>query len=296
MHLRPLRIGEILDGAVRLYRDNFVPFVLMTAAVYLPFYVLVYLLVGTLSPRVNLPEIASQAGGLSSLLFFFTAYPLGSGMLAYAASEHVLGRTVRVGDALRRMLGHATTLLAVVFLLVLSVSAILGTTVLLFVAPMAAGALVPGFLPGAVAIAALAAAAALVAIVLIYVRWQLFPQAVVVERLGAVASLQRSWRLTAGFGWKAFAILLLLSLLISVVQVAAVAVGTLALRFAAVGVRTEDVAGAGQLLYALIGVVLEPMRMAGMTLLYYDLRVRKEGLDLQILARDLRRGAPEVAG
>jgi hypothetical protein len=290
MDLRPLRIGEILDGAIRLYRGNFVPFFLMTAAVYLPFYVLVYLFAGNLSPGAELPEIVTRAGGLSSLLFFFTAYPLGSGMLAYAASEHVLGRGVRVGDAVRRMLRHAGTLLAVVFLLMLSLSTIVGTTVFLFVVPMAAGVLVPGVLPGAIAVAVLAAVAAFVAILLLYVRWQLFPQAVVVERMGAVAALRRSWRLTAGSGWKAFLTLLLLSLLITLVQVATVAVGALALRMAATAAAAAE---AGQLLYALVGVALEPVRMAGMTLLYYDLRVRKEGLDLQILADDLRRGASE---
>jgi hypothetical protein len=294
MDLRPLRIGEILDGAVRLYRHNFVPFLLMTAAVYLPFYALVYLLAGSVSPPADLPEIVGLAGGLSSLLFFFTAYPLGSGMLAYAASESVLGRSPRVRDALRRMLRHAGTLLAVVFLLMLALTAVIGTAVLLLVVPMAAGALVPGALPGAVAVAVLAAVAALAAILLLYVRWQLFPQAVVVEGVGAVAALRRSWRLTAGFAWKAWFALLLLTILIALVQFGTVTVGALALRLVATAAMTDDVAGAGQMLYALVGVMLEPVRMAGMTLLYYDLRVRKEGLDLQILAENLRRGAVEA--
>jgi hypothetical protein len=36
-----------------------------------------------------------------------------------------------------------------------------------------------------------------------------------------------------------------------------------------------------------ISVLLEPFKVAAMTLLYYDLRIRKEGFDLEIMAQEL---------
>jgi len=36
-----------------------------------------------------------------------------------------------------------------------------------------------------------------------------------------------------------------------------------------------------------LSVLLEPFRIAAITLLYYDFRIRKEGFDLEIMAEEL---------
>lgn len=41
----------------------------------------------------------------------------------------------------------------------------------------------------------------------------------------------------------------------------------------------------------LFGILLGPVGMAAMTLVYYDIRIRSEGLDLQILAEEMERSA-----
>jgi hypothetical protein len=294
MELRPMGAGEILDGAIRLYRDNFASLILITAAIYIPAYTVGQALTGLLPmPPGDYGQLLRFTGGFGSALLFLLGYPLGSGALAYAVSEYLLGRPVALRDVLRGVRGWLPPLAGAVGV---SAALILGivtfSMVLVLAMFLSIGlprlATQTGAAFGAT-LAVLTIGAASVPLVTIFIRWQLFPQAVVLERSGIRGALARSWSLTAGSFWRLLSTMSLLTVLVEVVRVAIAGIGVAAMTLA-FGRSLETVAWLGQSTYTLTGVVLEPVRMAAMTLIYYDLRIRREGFDLERLAAEVAKG------
>ncbi|HKW41242.1 MAG TPA: hypothetical protein VJN39_08335 [Gemmatimonadales bacterium] len=94
-------------------------------------------------------------------------------------------------------------------------------------------------------------------------------------------ALRRSWELTKGFKGKAFVLWV-------------VSFGLILLVVAAIGFLGGVVSGAVggfepvvTVLLAFIGLLLYPLLSCVFTLFYYDLRVRKEGFDLEVLSQQL---------
>jgi hypothetical protein len=103
-------------------------------------------------------------------------------------------------------------------------------------------------------------------------------QVVVLEDLAAATdALGRSWALTKGYKGKAFGLALTYFAIILVPSVAALAVA------AFVPAAETVVLVAAQV----ISFVVTPLFACVFTLFYYDLRVRKEGFDLDHLSREL---------
>ncbi|MCA1667486.1 MAG: hypothetical protein LC793_08865 [Thermomicrobia bacterium] len=126
----------------------------------------------------------------------------------------------------------------------------------------------------------------------LYVSWQLAPQAIVLEGRGARAGLARSNRLTRGAWWR-FAGLLIL---VGILQLFAAAVpGGLGFLIAGF-TSSEDLLGGGAgvvllaIVAALVDVVMTPIVVTVRTLFFSDLRLRREGFDIDLL---LQRGAAE---
>jgi hypothetical protein len=95
-------------------------------------------------------------------------------------------------------------------------------------------------------------------------------------------AMKRSKALVKGRWWSTVAVLLLVAILTGIVQ--AVFIGILA---GVVSVSGNEVAVAiadaiGQ---TASGVLTTPLSAAVLTVLYFDLRVRKEGFDLELLSR-----------
>ncbi|HWC74057.1 MAG TPA: hypothetical protein VG454_08975 [Gemmatimonadales bacterium] len=105
---------------------------------------------------------------------------------------------------------------------------------------------------------------------------------VVLEELNASSdAFGRSWDLTRGFKLKIF--------LISLVSAAVVFVPGIA-----IGLLGESLAGempvvgqAVQIVSAALPILLTPLFSCVLTLLYYDLRVRREAFDLEVLSEQL---------
>jgi hypothetical protein len=103
--------------------------------------------------------------------------------------------------------------------------------------------------------------------------------AVVVERRRGGAALSRSWELVRGFGWPVFGALIVTALLTGIVN--------------AIFTAPAGNGWFGQGIAAAIGsVVTTPFTALVVGLLYFDLRVRKEQLDVATLARELQASAP----
>jgi hypothetical protein len=121
------------------------------------------------------------------------------------------------------------------------------------------------------------------------VRWAVGLPALLAEGIGPVRAMRRSWNLVSGMWWRTFGILLLTGLVYVVITLALFALfGGIA---ALIPALSEDVrsaiATAGT---ALSDALIAPVFPILLTLLYFDLRVRKEGLDLDQLARETSPG------
>jgi hypothetical protein len=134
----------------------------------------------------------------------------------------------------------------------------------------------------------------MVAFVAIYSRLFAVPMVILIERAGPVAALKRSVALTKGSTLRVIGVLLLTYAILAafyllIILVAFQFVGGLA------GLRSGSpvIQVAGDL----VGVVLYPITTVFVTLMYYDLRIRKEGLDLELMAQSLDGGvSPTSSG
>lgn len=297
--LRPRSIGELLDAAFTLYRRNFLLLVAIAAVVQLPYAVLelvVYRVadiggrVGnlqTFSSTINnqggqiTPDQTSQlTGDLGAfavyfgavlLVQFFIVYPLSLAATTHAVSNRYLDKEATVGGSYRAALTMWRSLIAMVLLLTLMIGGAFAVVVVLGVLSGAAAALFLLFLP-----------LAIFAIILL-VRTTVAAQAIVIEHTGGRAGLHRSWRLTNRFFWRIVGILLVLGLLQTIVGgLLAVPVVTLA---SGLPVSTQQMIS--QAISAISAIFVAPVSLVTLTLLYYDLRIRREGFDLEMLTAAL---------
>ncbi|NUT70008.1 hypothetical protein [Pseudarthrobacter sp. C4D7] len=127
------------------------------------------------------------------------------------------------------------------------------------------------------------------------------PAAVVIEELGAFAGLRRSWVLTRANWWRILGITLVVGILVAVItQVVLIPASLLPTILSGV---VSPHGGSGQdatvtavvgvltaVLGALVGAVGYAFQTSVMALLYMDLRMRKDGLDI-VLLRELESGS-----
>ena len=114
--------------------------------------------------------------------------------------------------------------------------------------------------------------------------WLIAPAVATLEGTGPVTTLRRSWQLSGGHRWRVLGLLLLLIVLQIIIGVLLSAV--LLATFAA-DTATRTVLQ--QVVNLAVNVLWAPIQWATFTVLYYDLRVRKEAYDLQLAAEALPR-------
>ena len=276
--LRPLRIGEILDVTIKIYRSNFATLLKAVALVVAPVQVLVALVQasapGPSSPAfppdpasTEPPDIdAGDMGAWLAAMLVAAALGLVANQLALAASLKAvsgayMGETPQWRDSLRFAV---TRLGSLVWLAVL-------TYFLLALGFLAC--LVPG--------------------IYLYGAWAVAVPALLLEDVRGRAALKRSRSLVKDRWWPTFGAVLLGALLVFAVQSA---FGFLLI--GAVLVPGGDNGFVQFVLQAVVGtasgVLATPFSAALAAVVYFDLRVRKEGLDLELLAR--RVGVEPPAG
>lgn len=128
----------------------------------------------------------------------------------------------------------------------------------------------------------------------LYVSWQLAPQAVVLEGRRARAGLARSNRLARGSWWRLAGLLIVVGILRLFAAAVPGGLGFLIAGFTS----SEDLLGGGAgvvvlaIVASLVDVVMTPIAVTVSTLFFSDLRLRREGFDIDLL---LQRGAAERA-
>jgi hypothetical protein len=267
LRLRPLGLGEILDDVFRVYRRHFWLLVVIALIVSLPGFLL-QLASGSADQFGFLASALGSIGSSNSLVLrqppalpnlgllglsyvvVIALVPFTLGAIPRAALDVAQGNPVSVRSTLLGVAHRYWGLLGLSLLYVLVSPLILCFPVLIW----------------------------------LYVRWAVAVPVLLAEGVGPIKALDRSWTLTRGHWWRLFGILLLIYLLTSVVSGA---LGVFAFPIAvAVPFIPPVVRGAIILtLETLAGAVVQPALYLCDTLLYFDLRIRREDFDLDQLAR-----------
>jgi hypothetical protein len=308
--LRPLGLGELLDGAVTLIRRYPRPVLGLSAALAIIATVLnVTLAVTVFKPLVQFDISALENGGTAStgeVDGFFGGAILGSlgsslvsalatlvltGVLTVIAGRGVLGEPMTLGQAwaaFRPSLWRLIGLALLTALLVYGTFTAGLTLALVTIVVFGAGGALLG-IPLALAAVALS--------VYLYCRLALAPCAVILERAGIRTSLRRSSILVRGSWWRVFGVLLMATVVAAVVgqvvQAPFVVFGIAPTFFGGDALSN----GASRLLvitYIGAGIaqtVIAPFTAGVRALLYVDRRMRAEGLDVALTAAAAQRTA-----
>jgi hypothetical protein len=115
-----------------------------------------------------------------------------------------------------------------------------------------------------------------------------------VENVGLGAAMGRSWRLVQGRWWRTFLILFLMFVLSYVVSIALSAFITLGQTLLEIVVSPAVVLWISGATSVLVSSLVDPVIQIALVLIYFDLRVRREGLDLFQLAQQVSPPAPAL--
>ena len=308
--LRPLSIGEIISGAFESLRANpramFLPSLIVLTATGALSAVLNYFGADLLLSRVGallnnssdagpseiLPAfIGSFASQMVGALLTALATTILTGLLIVAVSRSVLGRIATPGEVWERTRGRILPLIGqtlLITLITIVADIIILVIGVVLIAVIAAS--IMGSDPGAGAIiATLLVALALIVLVFIaavflVVRLSLAPAALMLENTGVIEGIGRSWALTRGSFWRVLGILVLAGLITGLVT------GTLSfglgMVFGVVSVGLPAahplVSAVTVLLTSVLSALVLPFTAAVTALTYIDLRMRTEGLDVEL--------------
>lgn len=251
--LRPRTASELVDAAFRIFRHHFGSFALLAAVAALPGLLVNVLVLAEADWGADLSTLAAQnpfsGWRLASSVLSFVTYAVAEGVYVQMTADAYDGGSADLADVLRRTLPRIPAVIVGQVLRVLTVS--LATVALV----------VPGLI--------------------VLVRTSFMAQANVLEGAGPVAGMGRSWALSKGNAWRVLggiglAWLLLFVVLFGLQMVAGIGGmligGTAMLMIASLIVSALGMA----LIYPLVPIVS--------TLMYFDLRIRREGLDLELMA------------
>ncbi len=288
-NLRPMQLGEILDGAFSIYRRHFALFMrLSMVCVWLPAAAWVYLQVryGGLQWVDAVAALENHTVAVILIVLLLLIVTAGAGLLLKAGtiriiSDSYLGHEPQLADALRLGLARIVPLLLVAIsktlLLVLAYLAGVVAVGLLVVVGRFAGPVIAGLL------ALVGGVAVVWFIVWVACGYGVTTPTVVLEDLpSSFDAFGRSWELTRTFRGKVFGTALVTWLISQFLPQAVI--GTISAVTLTTGPAFQPVF---IVVASLLSIVLAPILPCALTLLYYDLRVRREAFDLQVLGEQL---------
>ena len=294
--LRPLGLGEILDGSFTTIRTTPIATLGIAAIVMLVNQALFLLCNYTfLQPKTRTTfdgsavtdqaDAAARVGAIYIVTALLTSIELLvlTGVIAAIVGDRVVGKRVRLADARAKLRPVAWPLVRVVVVVTFIVAGTVAVCLAPGIAVSAAGSESGG--------PALVGVGFLLMIVPLMYAWttlSLAPAVVVLERQGARAALRRSRRLVHGAWWRVFWISLL-ELVISWVVSAILSLPFLAFGGGLsriLGNNSSNLSFTNLLMSALGGFVggtlARPFQSGVSALLYVDRRMRAEGLDLAL--------------
>jgi hypothetical protein len=279
--LRPLGIGEILDVGIKITTRHFWTLARAVLVVVVPLQLVASIIdlsaTGGALSGANSEQFGTEFGTteeidtseiwtfvaatLVAVVLGLLAQTIATGACFKAVADAYLGRTPSwrrsVAEVLRRL--HSIVWISVLGYL------------------LAIPALLACIAPG----------------VWLLIAWTVAVPAFLTEGIKGRRALGRSFRLVRGFWWRTFAIIVLGAILASIIS------GALTAALAAAAFTSDSdlaIVVANFLASVVAGAITTPFIAAVTIVLYFDLRVRKEGFDLALLAARLGEGSEPGAG
>ncbi|MFF3063266.1 hypothetical protein ACFVQ3_01800 [Oerskovia sp. NPDC057915] len=292
--LRPLSLGEVFDGAFGAIRANPKVMLGMSATV-IAVATILGLALGVLVSGIFAPQIAqleaelgAEATGITesfplfgatiaSSLVLSLAMPVVNGILITSVGQSVIGRKATAGEVWAQARSRVWRLLGFSILWSLVIGIVwfvyLLLTVLSFTADVGLG----------VAVALLGLLAVLVFMAWFGVRTLLVPPAMVLEGQGFADGVKRGWTVSRGSFWRLLGIYLLAYVAVSFIT------SLVAQPFGLVGGMLSIWSTFAMYAFVAVGTVVtgvvSAVFLAGVvSLLYIDVRMRREGLDVELTA------------
>jgi hypothetical protein len=309
--LKPMSLSELLDRTFTLYRNRFWLFCGLMVMPQIAIMVC-SLIVVVGFPMHIVPIAASSQDPFAALRsmqarivpgfllifaqLFFQAFALGA--VTMAVSEVYLGRVASIRASYQMIRGKIFGLIGLIILLFL-------IAIVFFFGVFIAVALVGGLI--SVAFSAISPILGVIVILLIVLAgfvlaaWLMMRYAVsipvfLLENEGVVDSMTRSSSLTHGHRWRILGASVVMYIVVFVIQALFVMPFTI-LTFISVakGVLPLWIQIGQSVTGALAGIVAGPLFMIVIALIYYDVRIRKEGFDLESMMNALK-SSTDVGG
>ncbi len=303
--LGKMDFGTILDRGIKLFKNNFVPMVILMAIFFGPFTFATNVCLTMMEDNLGSsnvitdimdkflgnpgeteivhefksflddPELLSMLG----LVLFLTFLLLAITPLVYLGvfrilSEHILGRTPSTGEVIRFAASRFWTLIGAIIICNLIFYLI---CMALSIALVGIGAVATGSIGVISVIMLLFFFVIALALMIFHI---LLPCVVCMEDVRAMKALKRTWWLLRGFWWRTFGIYFLAALLVGIITQIFLSVGQ------GIGGLIPGIAGNAFVatVSTLFTLIFQPFTLTIIFLIYLDIRIRKENFDLDILA------------
>lgn len=254
-------LSQIIRETILIYKERFIPFLTLVALAQIPILIL--------DSLISTPEDAFTQFGISTIvsvvqMILIAGLTLFSIIMMYAAAAHALSRHLE-GSQINVLRSYEVAwqrnkrLAAAGGIIGLAVAAMLLTVIGIPVA------------------------------VYYGVRWTFALPAAMLEGVGPRESLSRSDFLVRDRWWKVFAIVVVLMLLWGFPSMVSIGIISLLLQYL-LGLFIDSpslITGLVGFIGGLVWIVFTPVLLIGLTLVYWDLRVRKEGIDKDAISEQL---------
>lgn len=273
-----MTVGDILDRGLKVLLPRLPAFYVINLIVLAPLIVF-QLAAPTFLAGVQNPSDPMAQLGPTLLVFFLTLIltiilqPIGTAAILHIIAQDFVDKRVSLGDALNFGLRRFGSL----FVTSLLVGLVLVVGFILLI--------VPG--------------------IIFYVWYAFFAQVVVVEGLSGTAAMERSKALTEGYRWRIFGVIILVGIIGAVIGFAVGLLNFVIPSYEQLVVPKTGPFDSGirlvpiypnfyinTLLGILVQILVATYQTICITLLYFDLRNRKEGFDLEMAARE-QQAAPQ---
>jgi hypothetical protein len=246
--IEPMNLGDILSRAFRVLFSRLGVFIAIELIMVAP----------TLTLQLLLPDVAVGGGAVFLILPMIILGPIGSAAMLHVITQEYLGEPVSLGGAFQFAIGR--------FLPLLGTSILVGLGLILgFMA-----CCIPG--------------------IYFAICWAFASQVVVMENLSGAEALGRSRSLVQGYFWHVFGVLFVVSLMVGVPGWIAGAILPNALPFQAADAQNPFLRvgpvtnfanfAVHEIIVTTLNGVLQAFQAICATLLYFDLRNRKEAFDV----------------
>ena len=267
---RPQSVSDIVDETFQMYRRNFLLFMSITAVLVIPLAVIHILQQLAVERQATTDGIVGVS--FMSLVVILLRYLADLAILTaviYAAAEIRMGHKPSVSDAYFNGMDRY--------------AAVIRVSLLLFGALMLISITIIG-IPVAIYFG---------------VCWALAAYVAVLEHEGAFAALSRSRELVKGNWWRVLGLTFLVGMIVLLVQFI-FAVPSALLNMPVQFFSSDATASTSAIIVSTIldtvgTIITGPIIYIACLLLYYDLRARKEGLDLELMADQTRMDAQSAA-